>query len=76
MERGKNTGGVFTGTIVSYNITYKARVTQRWGPDKSVKTNKGLPVIVYGNPDKPNSPMLAVVAEFGPPEIVQLVQIP
>ena len=72
VQRGQDTGGVFSGFIDSYNIRLLGGETEKWGPESFVKASKGLPVIVFGERTEPK---LAVVREFGPPEIVKLVRL-
>jgi len=70
--RGEDTGGVFSGAIFSYNVIDESGILQKWGPNESIKTNKGLPVIVYSGT---KGPELAIFAESGPPTIVELFKI-
>ena len=71
--RGDDTGGVFSGFVVHFNIRGEAGQPVYWQPDEDIKTSKGLPVVVYGSSD---APMLAVFQEYGPPKTVSLIRYP
>jgi hypothetical protein len=67
--KGKDTGGVFSGTVLSVNIS-SVEAGAQWMPEKLVSTSKGLPVLVFGDP---RAPKLAVFRPSGSPDLVKLV---
>jgi hypothetical protein len=69
--KGEDTGGLFSGDIISFDIRFDAS-PEKWSTESFVRSTKGLPVIVFG---PATAPMLGLVREFGPIEIVKLVHI-
>jgi hypothetical protein len=69
-KRGEDTGGVFSGDILSYNTILLGREPRKWTTTEQVRTTKGLPVVVYGHIE---APMLAVWREQGPPDLYKLI---
>jgi len=69
---GEDTGGVFSGNILSFNTILLGGVPQKWFSQEAVTSTKGLPIIVFG---PLSGPKLAVVRQSGPPEIVNLIKL-
>jgi hypothetical protein len=67
--RGNDTGGLLTGYIDHFDIRV-TDVVQKWYPARIVKGEKGLPLVVFG---EPTAPSLAIIQGSGPAEIVSLI---
>jgi hypothetical protein len=68
--RGNDTGGLLTGYIDHFDIRV-TDVVQKWYPARIVNGEKGLPLVVFG---EPTAPSLAIIKGSGPAEIVSLIQ--
>jgi hypothetical protein len=73
-EAGSETGGLLTGTILSYNIVLDITPLNpvKWFPKEFVVGSVGLPIVVFGKADAPS---IAIFRPVGHAQIVQLEKI-
>jgi hypothetical protein len=74
VEAGIETGGLLTGTILSYDIVLDKTPLNpvKWVPKEFVVGSPGLPIVVFGTAEAPS---IAIFRPVGHAEIVQLEKV-